>query len=1038
MGAVDASQAALVNTQLALGVSTNWTNNNAWTGNRYPNNGSPTASTTYATTIASNGTYTVTLNTNISVNSLLLNAKGATLTQSYDNFNSLATNISAGVYNLGTNAQLSGGTLTVGGSGQFNVNSGTLAGMNLSNGTTINTTGVTFKNLLLSAGQATINVSSGAYFTQSQTLSGLTFNLTSPIYYNLSLSTPAGTQLTLASSTTIEGRGTISPTALINQGMIQANGQSGLYVSPSTLSSSGTMSAVNNSTLDIEASNWNNSGAITTDGTSEVILNGNWSNTGTITGSPGGAIYLGGSFTTAGLGNFNVNGANLTFADNSFDNSNNNLSFPGAGSLTIGGTVTNGSITPPTGQPLYLGGELDNVQVNGDLNVNGASYYQSTLGPGTVVTTGNITVNSSTLNFSGTQTLDHANVILNGLSTINGGTSLTLGSQTTVTVASTYGGSYYYGAAFGGSSITNNGSIILPSATEEGGYNVLDIFSSSFINQATITVGAGDGLYIEAGTSSNAGTISVGAGGTFYISSGNWTNTGTIAVGAGSSVTLYGNFSTSDLAGISAAGDTTTISGTMNNSNSTFTVDGTLGSVTLLGQINGGNVKVTNSQMLQLNGSSFGPIHGIQSAAVTVDPNATISVNTYVAIIEGPALVNNGTISEVYENLYLSSDSVTNNGTINITNNSYAYLDGSTSLTNAGQLIANSASVSITVPTWTNTGTMSAINGGTITIGSNSFANAGTINVDGTSSFTLSNRWTNTGTINLTPGASLSLGGSFTTSALAGIDFNGAGFNVAGTLDNSNSTLNLTSAIGSVTVNGSITGGTIDVRSGQKLAVNSSGSVAAAVTVDAGATLYDGGTITGPSFVNHGMLTISYATINSDTFANDGTINVNGLLSRNNVLDVGQGTLTGLGSISCTTLIFDNDPSTYDVGFDGIEPDQLSVTGGVILGGNLMIDLPAFFELSLDPSDSFDVLTVDSSDTLIGSFLNVASGGRLETADGSGSFEVDYGGTGAYQNEIVISDYQAGQVPEPTAMLLTAMALPTLLGRGRRRHITAR
>jgi len=61
-----------------------------------------------------------------------------------------------------------------------------------------------------------------------------------------------------------------------------------------------------------------------------------------------------------------------------------------------------------------------------------------------------------------------------------------------------------------------------------------------------------------------------------------------------------------------------------------------------------------------------------------------------------------------------------------------------------------------------------------------------------------------------------------------------------------------------------------------------------------------------------------------------------------------------------------------------------------------------------------------------GSFLNVASGGRLETADGSGSFEVDYGGSGPYANEIVLSNFETGSVPEPfgiTSLLLAGVAV---------------
>lgn len=69
---------------------------------------------------------------------------------------------------------------------------------------------------------------------------------------------------------------------------------------------------------------------------------------------------------------------------------------------------------------------------------------------------------------------------------------------------------------------------------------------------------------------------------------------------------------------------------------------------------------------------------------------------------------------------------------------------------------------------------------------------------------------------------------------------------------------------------------------------------------------------------------------------------------------------------------------------------------------------------------------------VLGSFLNVANGQRLETSDGSGSFVVNYG-TGAYADGVYLTDFEAGTVPEPGSMCLLGISGAGLLIRRRRR-----
>lgn len=107
----------------------------------------------------------------------------------------------------------------------------------------------------------------------------------------------------------------------------------------------------------------------------------------------------------------------------------------------------------------------------------------------------------------------------------------------------------------------------------------------------------------------------------------------------------------------------------------------------------------------------------------------------------------------------------------------------------------------------------------------------------------------------------------------------------------------------------------------------------------------------------------------------------------------------------------------------GTEYGFVLVTNGVAtLDGLLQVGFINGFETNVLSSDTFTLLTAD---TLTGSFTNVLSGERLTTANGEGSFLVDYNG-----NNLVLSDYQA--IPEPGTLALCALASFVLVAVRRR------
>ena len=75
---------------------------------------------------------------------------------------------------------------------------------------------------------------------------------------------------------------------------------------------------------------------------------------------------------------------------------------------------------------------------------------------------------------------------------------------------------------------------------------------------------------------------------------------------------------------------------------------------------------------------------------------------------------------------------------------------------------------------------------------------------------------------------------------------------------------------------------------------------------------------------------------------------------------------------------------------------------GTVLDGVLNVALIKGFEKTITPQNTFSILVSDRM--LSGAFNNVASGGRLQTTDGHGSFLVTYAG----QNSVVLSQFQIG------------------------------
>jgi hypothetical protein len=144
-------------------------------------------------------------------------------------------------------------------------------------------------------------------------------------------------------------------------------------------------------------------------------------------------------------------------------------------------------------------------------------------------------------------------------------------------------------------------------------------------------------------------------------------------------------------------------------------------------------------------------------------------------------------------------------------------------------------------------------------------------------------------------------------------------------------------------------------------------------------------------------------------------------------------------------LTFDSDTHMImDIGGlkQGADNSFVSVTGNVQLDGLLFLQMLGNFASQLDGNQTFTLLTANGS--LSGAFQNVANGERLETFDGTASFQVNYGAGSPFgAQNLVLSDPMAitaaerlSIVPEPVSTMLFGVGVLLLFlvrnGRPRR------
>ena len=781
-------------------------------------------------------------------------------------------------------------------------------------------------------------------FEDTRILTGKTINLDGNNDY---LTIDGSNTLTLGASTLVRGRGTITVGffindvgSVVNQGTIRADlaGQV-LTVSPTSFSNAGLAEAVNGSTLNIAANNWSNTGNINASGGSTVNFQGTWDNTGGMaTVSATSSLNLGGTFTTAHLGTIDNSAGGAVTVMGLWDNTGGNFTFNATtGSWRLAdGEVRGGQITPGAGgQTLLFGNNNSNrltngLILNGDLSLSAFPGARVRLQSGATFT-GNASLgaDNSVLGIEDTRALTGKTINLDGNNaflTIDGSNTLTLGASTLVRGHGTITNGFFVNAI---GTVVNQGTI---RADLNG--QVLTVSPTSFSNAGTTEAINGSTLNIAATNWSNTGNINGSGGSTVNFQSA-WDNTGgTATVSATSSLNLGGSFTTAHLGTIdNNAGGAVTVTGLWDNTGGNFNFSASTGSWRLAdGEVRGGQITpgAGGQTLLFGNNNSSRLTNGL---ILNGDLNLSAFSGARVRLQSGATFTGDANLGADNSVLGIEDTRALTGKTINLDgNNAFLTIDGGNTLTlGASTLVRGRGSI-------TNGFFVNAV--GTI-------VNQGTIRAD--------------------------LSGQTLT-------VNPTSFSTSGTME-------------------AVNGGTLNVPSGY--------------TQTGGMTRVNGGTINSnaPILLNGGAL------------QGNGTIGAN--LFAGGVIDPTSGAPTGL-KITGDLSLSANSEFRFEIGgtVQGTNYDLLTEGGSVALSlnGQLVLRFANGFQNSVAIGDTFSILM--SNQALSGAFSNIASGSRLRTADGLGSFIVNYGAGSPFgADKVVLSNSQLVPPPDVTTGVATKIGI---------------
>ncbi|WBL79613.1 FecR domain-containing protein [Bradyrhizobium xenonodulans] len=764
-------------------------------------------------------------------------------------------------------------------------------------------------------------------------------------------------------------------------------------------------------------------GTLELDGTS-LIENGTLNNSGTV--NVKGATELAHetvSNTSSGTIKVLANGW-LTIDQGSSVTNTGNVTVDGAGKLTVNGATISGAGT------LTDNGEIDltgNAVLSGGILKNNAAFKVSGTGNAlddeTVTNAGTIEVLAA-----GALAIDQGSTVdnSNGNFIVDGNALLTLDDATISGGAINGAGAI---DVIGASTIDGGATVSVGTIAADAALTLdgVTVSSTAITDNATIalanTVKLKDGATIKGSSAASRGAITnngtLEIAGAAALLNDVLTNTGhVIKVDDGQTLTLSGteisggtvdNFSgalggTIDVTGNSKIGGNATLNkGAVTvESGVTLTLDdATVASTTIA---NGGTVKVDASKKLTLSGANL--TGGTLNVSGTLD-------STGVSTVTNASITNNGLIEAIGGLLTLSATT-------------------SAAVANAGTLQANGAELDIDHQAVSNTGTLGAINDGTLKlIGMTVTNTGGAVSVETGSTLDLVGATIDGGTV--------TIAGTLESTGTSAI--NDADIDNTGTITVTSGTLTIDPAvvhtitnhnlirasggvldiIGDLIINTadikSINGGTLKLTT--VIVTNTGGTI----TVDGASKLYlSDVSINGGSLSNAGNLysvagsnTVTGGVTNTGTIeVQSGTLNLSGGITGIGALIVDDGATLELGGADAQTVTFAGGANTLQLDdtshdFTGTITGQASTAGTFTITGNAAIMTSSGDALDVTASGGTSGNHGDIELTPTGA-LTGAANGLVVTQNGTGDISLTATGDieGLAGNGITLRDGPAG------------------------------
>lgn len=819
----------------------------------------------------------------------------------------------------------------------------------------------------------------------------------------------AGTTITNSGTIELSG-GTLKTLAEIHNagGLLRADAGTMLIVDGTTIDG-GTVAILGTLELDgtslVENGTLNNSGAVnvkgaaefahetvsnTSSGTIEVLANG-W-----LTIDQGTSVTNSGTVTVDASGKLTVNGATISGAGTVTDNGEIELT---GNAVLSGGVLKNNAAFTVSGTGNALDDETVTntgtieVLAGGALAIDQGSTVDNA--SGNFIVDGNALLTLDDATISGGAIKGAGAIDVTGTSKIDGGAAVSIGTITADAMLT------LDGVTVAGTAITDNATIALANTVK-------------LKNGATIK-GASAG---SRGAITNNGTLEIAGAATLLNDV--LTNTGhVIKVDDGQTLALFGtdisggtidNFSGA-LGGTIVVTGNSKIGGNATLNKGAVTVENgvtlTLDDATVAGTTiaNGGTVKVDATKKLTLNGASL--TGGVLTVSGTLDSTDTSTVTN-------ASITNSGLIEAIGGLLTLSATT-------------------SAAIANGGTLQANGAELDIDHQAVANTGTLGAINDGTLKLIGMTVANTGgTVSVETGSTLDLVGATIDGGTV--------TIAGTLESTGTSAI--NDADMTNTGTITVTSGTLTIDPAVihtitnhnliqasgGVLDIIGDLIVNTADIKSINggtlKLTTVTITNASGTITVDGTSKLYlsdvsiNDGSLSnaGNLYGVSGLNTVSAAVTNTGTIeVQDGRLNLAGGLSGVGTVIIDDGATLELAGATAQTITFAGGTDTLQLdnvaghGFTGTIAGQASNGGTFTVTG--AADITSTSGDALDFTASGGTLATPASIALTPTgALTGAANGLVVAQNGTGDISLTATGDikGLAGNGITLRDGLTG------------------------------